>query len=155
MAAALAAGADGVRVGTRFVAAEEAGAHPEYVKALIAAEAKDTIYTDVFSHGWPDAPHRVLRASVEAAQAFEGDIVGQRYWPDLDEWQQLYRFGSITANDQVTGAIEAMPHWAGESVSGVKSVQTAAAIVEELAGEAETLLRRWCPEDGDQVSASP
>jgi nitronate monooxygenase len=54
MAAALAAGADGVRVGTRFVAAEEAGAHPAYVQALIAAEAQDTAYTDVFSVGWPN-----------------------------------------------------------------------------------------------------
>jgi nitronate monooxygenase len=35
MAAALAAGADGVRVGTRFAAAEEAGAHPRYVEALL------------------------------------------------------------------------------------------------------------------------
>jgi NAD(P)H-dependent flavin oxidoreductase YrpB (nitropropane dioxygenase family) len=34
MAAALAAGADGVRVGTRFAAAEAAGAHPRYVEAL-------------------------------------------------------------------------------------------------------------------------
>ena len=34
MAAALAAGADGVRVGTRFVAAEEAGVHPVYTEAL-------------------------------------------------------------------------------------------------------------------------
>ncbi len=56
MAAALAAGADGVRVGTRFVAAEEAGAHPAYVQALIAAEAQDTVYTDVFSVGWHTGP---------------------------------------------------------------------------------------------------
>src|SRR2546428_9641771 len=41
MAAALAAGASAVRVGTRFVAAEEAGTHPAYVDRLIAAEAKD------------------------------------------------------------------------------------------------------------------
>ena len=51
MAAALAAGADGVRVGTRFVAAAEAAVHPEYVAALIAAEAQDTAYTEAFSVG--------------------------------------------------------------------------------------------------------
>ena len=67
MATALAAGADGVRVGTRFVAAAEAAAHPEYVAALIAAEAQDTVYTEAFSVGWPDAPHRVLRSSITAA----------------------------------------------------------------------------------------
>ena len=56
MAAALAAGADGVRVGTRFVAATETASHPEYVAALIAAEAHDTVWTETFSGGWPDAP---------------------------------------------------------------------------------------------------
>ena len=39
-----------------------------------------------------------------------------------------------------------MPLWAGESVSGVKRVQPAE-IVRELAGEAESLLRRWCGPD--------
>jgi hypothetical protein len=47
----------------------------------------------------------------------------------------------------VTGAIEAMPHWAGESVGGVTRIQPAAEIVRELADEAERLLRRWGPED--------
>src|SRR5437016_2928766 len=56
MAAALAAGASAVRVGTRFVAAEEAGTHPAYVDKLIAAEAKDTILTEAFSANWPNAP---------------------------------------------------------------------------------------------------
>ena len=45
MAAVLAAGADGVRVGTRFLAVAEAETHPDYVDALIASEAQDTVYT--------------------------------------------------------------------------------------------------------------
>jgi hypothetical protein len=36
-----------------------------------------------------------------------------------------------------------MPHWAGESVDGVKKVQPAGEIVGELVDEAEQLLRRW------------
>jgi NAD(P)H-dependent flavin oxidoreductase YrpB (nitropropane dioxygenase family) len=68
MAAALAAGASGVRVGTRFIAAEEAEAHPQYQKALIEAEPEDTVVTEVFSENWPNAPHRVLRSSVEASK---------------------------------------------------------------------------------------
>ncbi len=63
LAAVLAAGASGARVGTRFIAATEAGAHPEYVKALIAGEPEDTVVTEVFSEGWPNAPHRVLRSA--------------------------------------------------------------------------------------------
>jgi NAD(P)H-dependent flavin oxidoreductase YrpB (nitropropane dioxygenase family) len=44
MAAALARA--GVRVGTRFVATEEAGAHPRYLEALLSAGGQDTVYTD-------------------------------------------------------------------------------------------------------------
>src|SRR2546422_537644 len=76
MAAALAAGASAVRVGTRFAASEEAGPHPVYAKAMINAEAQDTVFTEEFSTGWPNAPHRVIRASLEAAKAFQGDEVG-------------------------------------------------------------------------------
>jgi nitronate monooxygenase len=143
MAAALAAGADGVRVGTRFVAAPEAGAHPEYVQALIAASAEDTAYTDVFSTGWPDAPHRVLRPCIAAAQAFQGEFVGQKIDVDTGEPYQVRRLQTMTIDTTTTGALAAMPHWAGESVDGVTRVQPAAEIVYELAGDAEKLLRRW------------
>ncbi|MHB8330350.1 MAG: nitronate monooxygenase, partial [Acidimicrobiales bacterium] len=56
MAAALAAGASAVRVGTRFVAAAESGAHGAYVEALIGAGPEDTVLTTAFSTFWPDAP---------------------------------------------------------------------------------------------------
>jgi NAD(P)H-dependent flavin oxidoreductase YrpB (nitropropane dioxygenase family) len=143
MAAALAAGADGVRVGTRFIAAEESGAHPQYVQALIGAEAKDTVYTDVFSVFWPDAPHRVLRSSVEAVQAFQGEFVGEVLDQQTGEREPIPRFASVTPRKVITGTIEAMPHWAGESVDGVKKMQPAAEIVQDLASDAEKLLRRW------------
>ena len=143
MAAALAAGASGVRVGTRFIVAEEAEAHPQYQKALIRAEPEDTVVTETFSEGWPNAPHRVLRSSVEAAQVFKGEIVGQRKLASSGEMVPAKRFESFTMTRDTTGTFEAMPHWAGESVSEVKTVQPAAAIMRELADEAEKLLRYW------------
>src|SRR5258705_6819513 len=54
MAAAPAAGADGGRVGTRFVAAGGAGAHPEYLTAPFRAEAEDTLVTEAFSADWAE-----------------------------------------------------------------------------------------------------
>src|SRR3989475_9477200 len=81
MAAALAAGASAVRVGTRFVAAEEAGDPPAGVGRRIAAEAKDTILTEAFSANWPNAPHRVLRSCVEAVDRFRGEVAGQTSQP--------------------------------------------------------------------------
>jgi NAD(P)H-dependent flavin oxidoreductase YrpB (nitropropane dioxygenase family) len=142
MAAALAAGADGVRVGTRFVAAQEAEAHPAYVKALIAAQPEDTVYTEAFSVGWPDAPHRVLRSCLQAAEAFEGEIVGEEE-SSTGERLPVHRFQVGVPSKKRAGAIEAMANWAGESVGGVRSVQPAAAIVRQVADEAERLLRRW------------
>jgi NAD(P)H-dependent flavin oxidoreductase YrpB (nitropropane dioxygenase family) len=142
MAAALAAGASGVRVGTRFVAAEESDAHPSYVTKLIGAEPEDTVLTETFSANWPNAPHRVLRSSVEAAQRFSGDVVGERVYAwDPDTRVPVARFTSLVPMKSCSGEIDAMPHWAGESVVGVTAVMSAADIVRELAGEAERLLR--------------
>jgi len=139
----LAAGAAGARVGTRFMAAEESEAHPQYVQALINAEAVDTLYTDVFSYGFPDAPHRVLRSSAEAVQAFEGEIVGENLDEVTGERYPIHRFQIGTIRKVTSGNLAAMPHWAGESVDGIKRVQPAADIVRELADGAEELLRRW------------
>lgn len=62
-AAVITAGADAIRVGTRFVVSPESGAHPDYVRMVLAASADDTVLTEWFSDGWPNAPHRVLRSS--------------------------------------------------------------------------------------------
>ncbi len=43
MAAAFALGADGVQIGTRFIATEECLAHPNYKKAILKAGDTDTI----------------------------------------------------------------------------------------------------------------
>ena len=67
MVAALRAGADAVRIGTRLVATTEADVHPAYADALVDASNDDTILTETFAMGWPKAPHRVLRSCVEAS----------------------------------------------------------------------------------------
>ena len=77
VAAVLAAGADGARVGTRFIAAAESDAHPAWVEAVIAARAEDAVVSTVFNTGLPEpGPHRVLRGSIEAAEALADGQVG-------------------------------------------------------------------------------
>lgn len=71
--AALDRGADAVRIGTRFVATKEAGAHPAYVEALVSG--RETALTTAFDHGWPDAPHRVLASALTALGATTGGDV--------------------------------------------------------------------------------
>jgi NAD(P)H-dependent flavin oxidoreductase YrpB (nitropropane dioxygenase family) len=143
VAAALAAGADCVRVGTRFVATRESGAHPRYVEALIAAPtASDTLITDAFSVMWPSgpAPHRVLRSALAAAEALEHEVAGEVQAGA--ERVPIPRFAVSPPTRAVDGAIEAMALYAGESVGAVKAVQPAAEIVRELMVGAEALLKK-------------
>jgi len=139
MAAALAAGADGVRVGTRFVATAESGSHPAYMQALVEASAADTVITTAFSVMWPDAPHRVLRSAVTAMEAFPGETTGEM---DLGAARMPIPRGAVPSPTRdTTGAIPAMALYAGESVGDVVRVQSAGDVVRELAEGAERLLR--------------
>jgi nitronate monooxygenase len=61
LVAALALGAAGVAMGTRFLATPEANAHAVYKERLVTAGEDDTVRTILFGNGWPNAPHRVLR----------------------------------------------------------------------------------------------
>jgi len=139
MDAVLAAGASGVRVGTRFVATHEANAHPSYVDALLRASAGDTVLTTAFSVMWPDAPHRVLRSCVEAAEAVKDDIVAEM--PLGVMRMPVPKFSVPSPSRDTTGTIEAMALYAGESVGAVTAVVSAAEVVRELAEGAERLLR--------------
>jgi NAD(P)H-dependent flavin oxidoreductase YrpB (nitropropane dioxygenase family) len=141
MAAALAAGAAAVRVGTRFVATREADVHPAYAAALIDAGVGDTVLTEAFCVMWPDAPHRVLRSCVAAAEACPSDIIGEMEHGGAR--MPIPRFAVPCPNATTTGNIGAMALYAGESVGAVRAVEPAAAIVRELADGAERLLRRW------------
>ena len=115
---AWAAGADAVRIGTRFLAATESDAHPGYVERLLAASSEDTVLTTRYGEGWPDAPHRVLRSAVEAG---ERRGAAQRWTPD---WPTM----------QHDGPVDAKALYAGTSVGAVTTRQPAAEIVDELLG---------------------
>ena len=143
MAAVLAAGADGVRVGTRFLAVPEAEVHPQYLESLIAAEAQDTQYTEAYSNGWADAPHRVLRSAVKAAETLEDETIGSAADTWNNERYEVHRFQPGIVHKSAVGSIEAMSMWAGESVNGLRRSQTADEIIAELTNEAELYLRRW------------
>jgi nitronate monooxygenase len=137
LAAALAAGADGVRIGTRLLLAEESSAHPDYRAAVIAARASDTVVTDAFKLYWPDAPHRVLRGSLEAAAQRSGELSGASY-PD---GAAIPLFTPAPPAKTTGGSVKALAHYAGESVGAATQVLPAADIVRQIADGADTLLR--------------
>jgi nitronate monooxygenase len=55
---ALDAGAIAAVAGTRFLLSDESHAHPDYKQRCL--DASETILTELFGLGWPDAPHRVI-----------------------------------------------------------------------------------------------
>jgi nitronate monooxygenase len=130
VARALEHGASAVRVGTRFLAATESCAHPLYVGALVRARAEDTVLTEAFSVGWPDAPHRVLRACVEVAGDTEDDVVATMRTNAGD--LPIPRLSVMPPTRDTYGRISAMALYAGTSVDGVTGRKPAAEIVAEL-----------------------
>jgi NAD(P)H-dependent flavin oxidoreductase YrpB (nitropropane dioxygenase family) len=140
LAAALAAGAAGVRMGTRFLATAESLAHPEYQQAVIRAGPAETALTDAFSVGWPGGPGpaRVLTAALEAARAAGDDTVGEMAMGATTV--ALPRFAPPPPVRSTTGNIAAMAMYAGQSVGAVEEVEPAGVVVRAIAEEAQRLL---------------
>jgi nitronate monooxygenase len=146
LARAIELGAQGVSLGTRFVACGEANVHPDYKARIVASSGRDTVYTeDLFDVGWPGAPHRALRNRVHAeweaagcppsgSRPREGTSIGSRVYPwGTAEWPR-YAVGMTTR--EFDGDVEYAPLWAGESCSVVNDIKPAAQIVADLVREA-------------------
>lgn len=132
VAAAFAAGAEGVRVGTRFIASAESNAHPKWIQAVIDAGPEDSVVSHAFNVGLAEpGPHRVLRSSIEAAEALTDGEVGVVRLAGGEI--PVVRFAAQPPTRESTGTIEAMPFYAGQSAGAVHTVQSAAEIVAELA----------------------
>ena len=149
LAAALALGASGAWIGTRFLASAEATIHPHYRQRLLDASEGDTVHLDnLFDIAWPNAPHRVLRNTTvteweangrpEAGKRpGEGEIVATS--PSIGD---IVRYRSFTPSADVEGDIESLSLWAGQGVGLVNKIQPAAEIVKEIYTEASAILKR-------------
>jgi nitronate monooxygenase len=146
LAAALAAGAAGVRMGTRFVATPESGAHPEYKDAIVRAGAGDTVLTDEFRVEWPDSivSSRVLRSAVEHAAELPDDAVTARVamGPMTID---VPKFGVVPPTTAAEGHIAAMALYAGESAALVDLIEPAEDIIARIVRQAEGRLRSAMP----------
>lgn len=147
VAAALALGAAGAWLGTRFLMAAEGRVHEEYQRLVARAHGEDTVRTELFDVGWA-GPHRVLRNSTLAAWKDVGEPPsgarpgeGRQIGSTVDgEIVQRYEF--MSPERGTTGEIEAMPLYAGQGVGLISQVQPAASIVEDLVAETRQALGR-------------
>ncbi len=151
LALALQLGAQGVSLGTRFVASDEAWVHPEFKRRVVESTAEDTVYTaDLYDVGWPNAPHRTLRNRTfdeweaagrppSGARPAEGESIGTRLLAtgEARDWLR-YATGMLTPGFE--GDSEYAPLWAGESCSVVNDIKPAGEIVRDLVREAAARL---------------
>ena len=132
-------GANGVMLGTRFVATHEAHAHPDYKSAIVESRPNDTSYTWCFDGGWPYSGHRVIRNKTlddwEAAgcpppgqRPGEGDRISQSL---SGEWFARYHMASPVHT--TSGAIREMALYAGTGSDRIDRVVSAKEIVDDLA----------------------
>ncbi len=138
LAAALALGAQGVWMGTRFIASEEAHAADTYRKAVVGAGDTDTTRTRCYSGkpmrvrtnpyvlDWETRPEDIQPFPMQAIHSMKTDVLGG--------------IGGVTdeARLDVNKSCFAM----GQSAGGIKAVQTVAEIVSDIMRDAEAAIRR-------------
>ena len=137
LAAALVLGADGVVVGTRFWASDEALVHPNQQAAVVSATGDDTIRSDVVDivkgyDIWPQRYNlRTLRSVV--TDRWHGRAAELRTVAD----GEAARFAEAAARGDATyvGAT------VGEAIGLIQEIAPAGAILKTMAAEAEDILR--------------
>jgi nitronate monooxygenase len=136
VAAALALGAAGALIGTRFQASAEALVDPAITKALLDGHGADTERSAVLD---------VVRGSHWPAK-YDARTLGHRF---LDQWRG--REDELDTDDDAKqdyaaaverGELTPQPVWAGEAVDLVTDLASAADLVEALAAQAEQALSR-------------
>jgi nitronate monooxygenase len=124
--AAQAMGADMAYMGTRFIASKEAIAPDAYKQSLVDSQANDIIYSNLFTgvHG------NYLRSSILAAG------LDPEHLPEPKEQAMNFSSPSAKAWRDIWGA--------GQSVSGIDSVETVQVIVDRLVDEYTQIKSKLC-----------
>jgi nitronate monooxygenase len=139
IAAALMLGADGVWLGTRFLATRESGVSDAYKARVVAADGSDTVLSDVYDIAarlpWPDGVHgRALRSTFTDRWSNK---------PDELRAKVLAEGADFRRHDPDDDEAEAM--WAGEASGFVTRTEAAGDVVRFLAADAAAVLRKRPP----------
>ncbi len=138
LAAALALGAQGVLMGTRFLATQECPVPQFFKDAIVASDGTDTVLSTVpealSGRDWPGAWSRVART------AFVEDWTGQE--PELRR-----RRSEVRARLEHAWEVDQPDYWNfwwGQSAGLVESVLPADELVRQIMTEAENSVRTLC-----------
>ncbi|MBE0467733.1 MAG: enoyl-[acyl-carrier-protein] reductase FabK [Candidatus Desulforudis sp.] len=131
IAAALALGAAGVQMGTRFICAEECTVHPKVKERILEARDRDTVVSGRLT----GHPVRCLRNKLTR----QFDELEARQAP-VEELEKL-GVGKLRAA-MVNGDVEYGSVMAGQVAAMVREIKPAREIIRELVLEAREILRR-------------
>ncbi len=135
-------GAAGAQMGTRFVLAQECGAHEKFKEVFIKARAREAISTPQYSAKLPVVSVRALN---NHAMTHFGELqldlleklrVGELNRTDAQFKVEEYWVGSLR-NAAVDGDVEHGSLMAGQSVGMLQQVQPLRTILEELVADAD------------------
>jgi nitronate monooxygenase len=139
LATALRAGAQGVVIGTAFLASPESFAHEYHKQRIVHARPEDTILTDMFHINWPiGAPVRVLQNSATLGE--RGDPFASPQIIGDEEGRPIYLFSTDSPLRSTIGDFEAMALYAGLGVGRIDCILPAGERVTTIVDEATRLL---------------
>lgn len=134
LAAALALGAEGVLLGTRFLATDEAPIHTNYKQAIVNSDGHDTVLTEIpdiaTSRVWPGAMARALR----------NDFIAQ--WAGR-EWtlrQQAREVGQSLATARQAGDVANGSLLIGQDAGLIDAVLPAAEVMQQMVTQAHEII---------------
>lgn len=143
LADALSSGADGVVIGTAFLASPESFAHDYHKERIVTARSQETFLTDMFHINWPiGAPVRVLQNS--ATQGLRGDPFGPKSVIGEEEGRPIYLFSTDSPLRSMTGDFEAMALYAGQGVDRIDAIIPVGDRLKAIVAEAQRLLSAGC-----------
>lgn len=139
LAAALALGAEGVLLGTRFLATEESPLHPSHKRAILQSDGHDTVLTEIpdIASGqvWPGAMARALRNRfIERWSGREWAL--RRSAPEA---------GKAAIAARQAGDVENAPLLVGQDAGLIHSVIPAGEVIRRMVAEAEEIIAARLP----------
>lgn len=137
LAAALMLGAQGVNIGTRFLATKESPIVESWKKAIVEAAAEDAVKADVWNDISPGVGTSGYGTTLRALRT-----------PFLDEWtarrsevsQEMPSIHELLAKSGAAGTFHELMIFGGQSAGAIHDLPSAADVVTGIAQEAEILL---------------
>ena len=139
LAGALALGAEGVLLGTRFLATHESPLHPNFKQAIVDSDGHDTVLTEI------------------------PDLAGQRVWPGamsrakrnqfIERWagrewairQNANEIGKDLARARIAGDIANASLSYGQDAGLIGSIKSVKEVVQDIIAEAEQIISGRLP----------